>query len=86
MAGGDGLLPLAERQAGLRGAFAHRVGMAAGGDGYTMLREGLEGRDTYIFLRDIVLREMKRQQPIDFTGDERLLERKGDSLRLPDAA
>ena len=60
--------------------------MAAGGDGYTMLREGLEGRDTYIFLRDIVLREMKRQQPIDFTGDERLLERKGDSLRLPDAA
>lgn len=60
--------------------------MAAGGDGYTMLREGLEGRDTYIVLRDIVLREMKRQQPIDFTGDERLLERKGDSLRLPDAA
>lgn len=80
LAGGEPLVPTGRYQ-----VVANDF-MAAGGDGYTVLQQGLDGVDTYILLREAVLQRLKRQGPLDFTGDGRLLERHGDSLRLPDAA
>lgn len=45
--------------------------MAAGGDGFTMFREGANLYDTGIPVRDIIAEALRKQQSIDFSPDDR---------------
>jgi len=45
--------------------------MAAGGDGFTMFREGANLYDTGIPVRDIIAEALRKQQIIDFLQDDR---------------
>lgn len=45
--------------------------MAAGGDGFTMFREGANLYDTGIPVRDIIAEALRKQQIIDFSQDDR---------------
>jgi 2',3'-cyclic-nucleotide 2'-phosphodiesterase/3'-nucleotidase len=45
--------------------------MAAGGDGFTMFREGANLYDTGIPVRDIIAEALRKQQIIDFSPDDR---------------
>jgi 2',3'-cyclic-nucleotide 2'-phosphodiesterase (5'-nucleotidase family) len=48
--------------------------MASGGDEYTMFKEGKNGRDTNIPVRDVWVEAVKKQQVIHFMGDHRFID------------
>lgn len=61
--------------------------LAAGGDNFTVFKEGTHQTDTYIPLRDAVVTAIKKGKVIDFTGDDRFIKGKpAMPSRLPDAA
>lgn len=45
--------------------------MAAGGDGYTMFKEGIGISDTHRPIRDMLIEAIKSMQTINFSGDDR---------------
>lgn len=53
--------------------------MAAGGDGYTMFKEGKNLKDSNQPLRDILVEKIKRLKVIDFSGDDRFQELKAQA-------
>ena len=48
--------------------------MASGGDGFTMFKEAKNLNDTYQPVREVLVDAIRRQQPLDFAGDDRLTE------------
>lgn len=46
--------------------------MAAGGDGFTMFKEGTRLYDTNIPVRDVLADTLRKMKTIDFSGDTRL--------------
>lgn len=48
--------------------------MASGGDGFTMFQAAKSLTDTYQPVRDTLIEAIRRQQTIDFSGDDRLTE------------
>lgn len=60
--------------------------MVAGGDNFTMFKEGKNPTDTYIPLRDVLAVAIKTRKIIDFTLDDRLIQSNGQSIKLPIAS
>jgi len=61
--------------------------IAAGGDNFTMFKEGNKQTDTYIPLRDIFVTIIKKLKVIDFKGDDRFIENNSTTTNtLPIAA
>jgi 2',3'-cyclic-nucleotide 2'-phosphodiesterase/3'-nucleotidase len=48
--------------------------MASGGDGFTMFKDAKNLTDTYQPVRDALVDAMRKQQAVDFVGDDRLTE------------
>lgn len=48
--------------------------MASGGDGYIMFKDAKNLTDTYLPVRDVLIGAIKKQQLVDFAGDDRLTE------------
>lgn len=45
--------------------------MAAGGDGFTVFKEGKNLHDTCILVRDVLANAIRKQKVVDFAGDDR---------------
>ncbi|WP_378957048.1 bifunctional metallophosphatase/5'-nucleotidase [Pelosinus sp. sgz500959] len=56
--------------------------MAAGGDNFTMFKEGNRQTDTYIPLRDMFVTAIKKLKIIDFNGDNRFMEIKPTAMNV----
>ena len=59
--------------------------MAAGGDGYTMFKQGAKLKDSNLPLREMLVEKIKRLKVIDFSGDNRFEEVGAAVLQKPAA-
>lgn len=60
--------------------------MVAGGDNFTMFKEGKNPTDTYIPLRDVLAGAIKTRKMINFTLDDRFIQSNPQSIKLPIAS